>query len=449
METDETIHTRQSCERENLSKRFTVINEPYERQYAHIYFVRSEIMRPKVIQAAQRKWGDGVKINKLSEIEEGEKCCIVGTLFKQMELQPSILKEISEEVHVQIQPERKRFISDDDKLILEDTMQRISLTGNISAGDCFTGTVVALLGKETKSGHFNVEDFTYAGLPSQIPAPDLVGNDNYVLFVSGLGIGGKKEKTLQIQMLIDYILGMLGGSEDHEVSSKIVHVIVAGNSLAGETLDKEAQTKARYLTYKSEASTVQAISDLDFFLSQLVPFVSVDLMGGEFDPTNHVLPQKPMHPCMFPSSRRFYDNTFHTVSNPYECKINGVYILGTSGQNLDNLKSYSNVDDDIKLLSSMIECQHVAPTAPDTLGCFPFYKSDPFIIEQCPHVFFSGNQSKYFSSVKKGAEGQKVLLLAVPAFTQTCSAVLVNLKDLTAEEINFEADWSQSNSSVG
>ena len=50
--------------------------------------------------------------------------------------------------------------------------------------------------------------------------------------------------------------------------------------------------------------------------------VDVVLMPGEFDPSNHVMPQQPLHRCMFPQSAALA--TFASVTNPHDCVIDGV-----------------------------------------------------------------------------------------------------------------------------
>lgn len=81
------------------------------------------------------------------------------------------LSQVSEEYNLQVQPPRENFTSEDDSLILEDTLQRIALAGIIEPKSSYTGSVVALAGHEDKAGCFFVKDFTYAGLPRQVSAP--------------------------------------------------------------------------------------------------------------------------------------------------------------------------------------------------------------------------------------------------------------------------------------
>ncbi len=46
----------------------------------------------------------------------------------------------------------------------------------------------------------------------------------------------------------------------------------------------------------------------------------------------------------------------------------------------------------LKLMEGTLQWRHLAPTAPDTLPCYPFCDTDPFVLDACPHVYFVGNQ---------------------------------------------------------
>ncbi|KAL0186614.1 hypothetical protein M9458_018284, partial [Cirrhinus mrigala] len=93
--------------------------------------------------------------------------------------------------------------------------------------------------------------------------------------------------------------------------------------------------------------------------------VSVDVMPGQYDPTNYTLPQQPLHRCMFPLSVPF--PTLQLVSNPYQAIVDGIRFLGTAGQNISDIVKYSSVDDHLEILESTLRFRHLAPTAPDTL----------------------------------------------------------------------------------
>lgn len=67
-------------------------------------------------------------------------------------------------------PPNSRHVSSNDMLILEDELQRILLSGNISVSEYVTGVVVALLGHEDDSGKFVVEEVCPADIPKQAPS---------------------------------------------------------------------------------------------------------------------------------------------------------------------------------------------------------------------------------------------------------------------------------------
>lgn len=118
----------------------------------------------------------------------------------------------------------------------------------------------------------------------------------------------------------------------------------------------------------------------------------------------------------------------------------GIHFLGTSGQNVHDLRLFSKLDDpsSVGALRLLMQMQHLCPTAPDTLRSFPFREEDPFIVKQAPHVFFAGCQPRYAEEIITQKGGAGVLkLLSVPTFALTRSIVLLDVNTLQSFELSF------------
>ncbi|XP_065180584.1 DNA polymerase delta subunit 2-like [Sycon ciliatum] len=427
---------RRTCSYENLSSRFLTQSRTFSQQYSQIYSVRLMELKPMLEATVRRKWGNRVKILPLMAVKIGQECVIMGTVFKKMVLKPSILKEISDEQSLLPPPYREKFADETDSLVLEDASQRISLTGAIDPQTAVTGAVLAARGVELPNGQFEVDDYTYCDIPPQptvtldedMTAPP----DKYVMMVSGMSVGEDTADQLALQLFLDLVTGQLGSDEDSQLYSRVVRVIVAGDSICNS---RKGANESKLLTRKTDAGSTVFMPEVDQCLAQLASSVPTDVMPGRHDPCNYTMPQQPMHRCMFPKASSFA--TFQCVSNPYDCRIGGARFLGSSGQGVDNIFSYSTYDDRLSILEQTLRYGHILPTAPDTLGCYPFYKSDPFIIKECPTVFFAGSQSKFDYTDIIGSDGQRVLVVLVPRFAETSSAVLINLRTLDCQEIHF------------
>merc|ERR1712054_46350 len=83
----------------------------------------------------------------------------------------------------------------------------------------------------------------------------------------------------------------------------------------------------------------------------------------------------------------------------------------------------------LRLSMENLRCRQIAPTAPDTLPCYPFPDVDPFIISKCPSVLFAGNQPKFESCTLLGSEGQRTQIICVPDFSKTGEVVLVDVNN--------------------
>ncbi|KAJ8981894.1 hypothetical protein NQ317_007286 [Molorchus minor] len=411
---------RVSANYKNLSGKFVIESTDYNKQYCSIYLARLKEMEILLRDRIQGKWGTPRKMYRNWNIIQRPKTQAVN------------IETISRRNQVTPQPILHHFTDDTDKLYMEDELQRYELLGVLDCKTLVTGITCALLGSDMGNGKFMVEDYLFANYRPQIEYP-LINEDKYVIFLSGIDFINHHNFVSNLELLTNWVSGMLG---DEDTVSRIVRIIIAGNSIRSHA-EKKRITMMMTSRSKESPEAIEAVKNFDYFLLQLCELVDVDVMPGENDPSNHILPQRPMHCCMFPNSSVY--KSLNLVTNPYFCSVDGIKIFGTSGQPVKNIIGYSEIADPIEAMECCLNWSHVAPTAPDTLGCYPFYEEDPFIISECPHVFFTGNQPEFKTKIAEGDAGQKVRLICIPEFSDSFQALVLNLKNLDCSSMVFTA----------
>ncbi|KAL3632420.1 DNA polymerase delta subunit 2 [Castilleja foliolosa] len=416
----------------SLDEGFEIQKEMYRgQQYSQIYFARLQLMRT-LLYSLLPTWKPHLPSCTVLQLEEGKECVIVGTLFKDMKLKPTILDEYSKERSTTPLVKPHNFIHSDDYLVLEDESGRVKLScPSLSPSVYVTGIVVALHGKETAAGDFMVEDILEADLPPQMKPPPSSVEDKFVVFVSGLSVGSTSANPLHFQLFVDHITGHLGDEQQQGIAAQIVQVVIAGDSVELP----RALFSGQNLGSKDNSKLSEPVKELDILLTQVASGIPIDIMPGANDPANFSMPQQPLNRCLFPGSKAY--NTFRSCTNPHSFELDNVRFLGSSGQNIDDLAKYSDANGKLGFLERTLRWRHIAPTAPNTLGCYPFTDRDPFFIESCPHVYFVGNQEKYETKLIEGPEGQVVRLICIPRFSETGIAVVLNLKNLQCHTLSF------------
>ncbi|KAH7355862.1 DNA polymerase alpha/epsilon subunit B-domain-containing protein [Pyrenochaeta sp. MPI-SDFR-AT-0127] len=445
----------------------------YAHQFADMYFLRLAQLKKSVKEKAEEAWSEfelgGERasfVERVLDVRQGELCWIVGTVYMEMALKPNVLDDISKEHWIAAPPPRETYASSgQDEMMLEDESGRLRVTGESLNSHYVTGCVLAALGTEQADGTFQVIATQYADLPRQPqrweredsafsrakmtkPKRERAGK---LAIVSGLDITGADDDELSLALLSEYLTGEAGGPPTQAEASKITRLIIAGNSLshASPILSREdfavKKSKAKNYGYDASSYNASPAERLDTFLSDLLPSLPITLLPGASDPANVALPQQPLHPALFPKSRLYAEppvksnETLHgldAVTNPWDGDIEGYRVLGTGGQTVGDLLKYVDDVEALEVMEMMLRWRCIAPTAPDTLWCYPFQDDDPLLLKECPHVYIAGCQNKFAKRIIEGPAGQKVLLVSVPKFRETGTIVLIDLESWEVEIVD-------------
>jgi DNA polymerase delta subunit 2 len=308
------------------------------------------------------------------------------------------------------------------------------------------------------AGLFTVKETLFYECGPEIPLKP-IDSSPLVAFISGLNFSNTLNDVSSLDIFQQWLYGNVE-MPDHYNPENVVRVVIAGNSL-GASIPKQMRNMSS-LTFRTfdTKDMLNSLKHLDSIFSEMSSVVEVDLMPGELDPSNQMLPQQPFHHCMFPKSAM--TRSFNGVTNPYQFEIEGRLILGTSGQNIDDLRKFSTADCPLKCMENSLKWSHIAPTCPDTLPCYPYYDEDPFIIKQCPHVYFCAQNAgefktdvyeskidsrspKFFNPptfLPPDSNGQVTRLFTIPSFQKSQTVVLLNLKTLECDTICFSSNSS-------
>lgn len=412
----------------------------YQQQFADMYFLRHTKLRAATDSAGHLAWSDfslggqsAKKVDRVLDVRQGELCWVTGTVYVDMPMKPNIMDDISRDHWAAAVPTRDKLISADGKdvAMLEDESGRLRLMGQGLAGEMIvTGTVICVLGTENKNGDFEVIDLRFPDLAPQAPRWAATGGppeneeledgrkakkrrtstkvespddedekmsdiqdrpSTKIAIVSGLGITCSHSHAIELDLLLEYLLGesLSDGLQSH--STTISRLIIAGNSLnlsedinTTGTLGQPKKAVKKY-GYDAASYNPAPIQHLDTFLSTVLDSLPVTLIPGEHDPANASIPQQRIHAAMFPQSRAYaaqptadgMDGSeggdagwFDAVTNPWEGEVEGWRCLVTGGQNVDDVYKYVEGESRTEMMEYMCRWRCVAPTAPDTLCKF-------------------------------------------------------------------------------
>jgi DNA polymerase delta subunit 2 len=165
--------------------------------------------------------------------------------------------------------------------------------------------------------------------------------------------------------------------------------------------------------------------------------------------------QAPFHHCFVSTASSF--SSAVAVSNPCELSIGDFTMIATgaphvasftvpalctsltcpaAGQSVLDLMRYCSLGSSCDAMQAQLEWRHLAPTAPDTIACYPFVDSDPFLLDgQAPHLYVAGNQPAFEQRTLGGVQ-----IIAVPEFSSTGEVIIFDPATGTARSMLFRAE---------
>lgn len=180
----------------------------------------------------------------------------------------------------------------------------------------------------------------------------------------------------------------------------------------------------------------------------------VHLLAGASDPSGTLLPQQSLPRAMFGDVKNM--KNFRCETNPTWLGLesggvgsNRRTMLVHSGQAVEDMYKYvpSPPISRLDLACNSISWRHMAPTAPDTLWCYPYLTTDPFIMRYTPDLYAIGCQPEFGTRLLRSGDMEsdsmseaglrRCRVVLVPEFKSSGELVLVNMRNMEVKCVKF------------
>lgn len=365
----------------------------YSRQYSHVYSLRLRELKSKCLGNAP---SDIKRTNRVLELQEdGLTCVVAGTLVKEQDGGDAL----GDNCHCLT----------NDTLVLEDESGRVQLlfADNNAVHLYCTGVVVGVVGKLLSGGVFEVDHVVTPQLvlPTTLPT----ASNAQVLLLSGLDCGNPNVSGMARDLLLIYLQGHLIDS-----AKRICRVVILGHCI----------------------HNADGCQELDEFCAQLLSSgIPVDVLPGHDDPTTANWPQRPLHSSLLKVSSTFA--SLSRTPNPFECKMDGVHVLGCDGKNLVDLQRLVYpTPTTMECMTKTLTWSHLLPTGPAVTPMVPSNESDVFCMATLPNLY-AASGDVFDTTLFE----DRVRCVCVPKFSETGQVVLVSLSGaMECELVKFEEE---------
>lgn len=391
----------------------------FQSQYNKTYHVRLNHFRPVMETTIEKKWGTRPLASLFKINETANVTAIQGLLYVYSKLKPSIFSEVNLRGTKEV---ASTYYSEDITFFVEDESGRIEI--RFEDKDSMykkykilsTGMFLGFLGSQYKKSVFNVTDICFPGCLS---LEYMSQKSTKICLISCMEMEKDNMNFEKLMIVLKYL-------ESEDIDNFV---------LMGRFFAEEQSTSSTFF------GKLSALSRAIKKKHAIVP--------GIGDPTSKILPQQPLH-------KRFFNTNANIdlLPNPAVFSIENYDCLASSGENVYDLLKYlpetaekapGNSEAPLSFstaqfldaMETIMMCQYISPTSPDTMKSEPVEDEDPFIIQKPLHFFFCGNSPG--PAVRKVGK-EKTCFVSVPNFRRSESVMLFDTLDLSYKLIKCNAE---------